>query len=120
MSAGGGDPDLWAKIAGGFGTALAALGTWAWGHTHKRIEDAEKRVMERLEKIENKAISRDDFDAHAHNDEKVQGSIKEELEVQRGHIGKIYDQMRDMEQKGHERHVELLNAIHLSKKAANE
>lgn len=101
MSANGSDPDLWAKIAGGFGAALSALGTWAWGHTHKRIDAIDERT-----------ITRDDFNAHVRNDEKVQGAIKGELEVQRGHIGKIYDQMRDMEDKGHSRHVELLNAIH--------
>ena len=100
----GSDPDLWAKIAGGFGAALSALGTWAWGHTHKRID-----------KVESALISKDEFDAHIKADEKIQSTIAAELTTQRGHIGKIYDQMRDMEDKGHSRHVELLNAIHEKK-----
>lgn len=36
-------------IAGGMGVALTGLGTWAWGHTHKRIDDAWKAIDDKAD-----------------------------------------------------------------------
>ena len=93
--------DVFQKIAAGVGAALAALGTWAWSHTHSRID-----------RLETRTITKEDFQMHAESDERIMGKIEEEQSTQREHIGKIFDQMRDMEAKSHEQHVELLNAIH--------
>lgn len=92
---------LAAKIMAGLGAALAALGTWAWAHTHSRIKDVEM-------KADSKA------------------SI-EEVDRHRDHIAKLFDKIAElsdktevrfsvMEKAGFERHIELLNAIHELKK----
>ena len=39
--------------------------------------------------------------------EQFQG-VKDELSIQRGHIGKVFDQMRDMEKVSEDRHRELM------------
>ena len=91
------DVGLAAKIMGGLGAALAALGTWAWAHTHSRIKDVDM-------KADTKASS-------------------EEVDRHRDHIGKLFDKVQElsdktevrftvMEKAGFERHIELLNAIH--------
>ena len=95
------DVGLAAKIMGGLGAALAALGTWAWAHTHSRIKDVDM-------KADTKASS-------------------EEVDRHRDHIGKLFDKVQElsdktearftvMEQTGFDRHIELLNAIHSIKK----
>lgn len=38
--------------------------------------------------------------------------VKGELSMQRAHIGKIFDQMRDMETRAADRHAELLEKIY--------
>jgi predicted transcriptional regulator len=107
------DDDILAKIAAGLATALAAIGTWAWHHTHKRIDmAADKEAFDKLsERVENNTITRAEFNEHAKSDERQLNAINGEMSTQRDHIGKIFDQMRDMESTGHERHIELLNAI---------
>ena len=91
------DVGLAAKIMAGMGAALAALGTWAWAHTHKRIEQVDK-------KAESKASA-------------------EEVDRHRDHIAKLFDKIGELsdkteirfaavESKASDRHVELLNAIH--------
>lgn len=43
-------------------------------------------------------------------------AVTSELSTQRGHIGKIFDQMRDNEQKSEERHREILMHLLEAKK----
>ena len=90
-----------AKALAGMGVALTALATWAWNHTHKRIDNVDTKA-----------------DAKADN---------AEVDRHRDHIAKLFDKLEElgdktevrfavMEKSGFERHVELLNAIHGIKK----
>ena len=122
------DPDTqsWlSSLVAGLGAAVAALGTWAWRHTHKLIGDkADMKSLDALTKrVEDHAITRDAFDQHTKSDEQQLGAIDKELGMQRGHIAKLFDKLEElgdktevrfavMEKAGFERHVELLNAIH--------
>ena len=98
------DPDdigLLGKLIGAMGVALTALGTWAWSHTHKRIDNVG-------DKLEGKASA-------------------DEVMVQRGHIAKLFDKVEELgdrtelrfsaqDARAHQMHIELLNAIHSLKK----
>ena len=95
------DPGILAQITAGFGVALSALGTWAWKHTHKRIDG-----------VEEKTVLRDQFQMHSDQDERLFLQLKQELSEHRADIGQIFNQMRDMEKNSHERHIALLNAIY--------
>ena len=76
---------------------MAAIGTWAWSHTHKRIDNVDG-------KIEGKADS-------------------EEVDRHRDHISRLFEKIEELgakteirfstvDRQAHERHIELLNAIH--------
>ena len=95
------DVGLAAKIMAGMGAALAALGTWAWTHTHRRID-----------KVDTKADGKAGLD---------------EVDRHRDHIAKLFDKIGDlsdktevrfavMEKQSFDRHIELMNAIHSIKK----
>jgi len=95
------DVGLAAKIMGGLGAALAAIGTWAWAHTHARIKDVDMKA---------------DTKASA-----------EEVDRHRDHISKLFDKISELsdkteikftvlERQSTDRHIELLNAIHSIKK----
>lgn len=49
---------------------------------------------------------------HTIEDEKAFNAVHEELQTQRGHIAKIFDQMREESKLSVQRHIELLGAIH--------
>jgi hypothetical protein len=108
------DPTLMGKIFGGVGAALAAISTWAWTHTHKRIDEkADKEAFDKLAAhVDAHSISRDLFEQHVANDERQLAAITDEIDKQRGHTEKIFDLVRGIETQAHSRHVELLNAIH--------
>src|SRR3990167_16968 len=91
------DIGIAAKIMAGLGAALAALGTWAWAWTHRRIESVDK-------KADSKASA-------------------EEVDRHRDHIAKLFDKISELsdkteikftvlERQSTDRHIELLNAIH--------
>jgi len=84
-------------LLGGVGAALLAVCTWLWAYTHRKIEDR---------------VNKTDFDTYTKAAAEQRDAIHEELKVQRGHIAKVFDQMKDMNEKNHDRHIELLNAIH--------
>jgi hypothetical protein len=86
-----GDPGFWKWLA----TTITSTVVGIFGY-HKYIEG----------KIEKKA------DRHVVNNQLQE--IKNEQATQRGHIGKIFDQMRDAEKASEERHRELL--MHLIEK----
>lgn len=84
-------------LIGGLGAALAALGTWAWKHTHERLDVVDKK-----------------YDSKAN---------KEDVERHRDYIARLFEKIEELgnktevrfaavERQNHERHVELLNAIH--------
>ena len=112
------DAGILGKLLAGAGAALAALGTWAWRHTHSRIDrvdtaKADKDAFDKLAaKVENHTISKDAFEQHVKSDERQLSDLNIQIGTQRSHIAKIFDQMRDMENAAHARHVELLNAVH--------
>ena len=128
----GTDPDAqgWmAKALAAMGVALTALATWAWNHTHKRIDGkAEMKTLDDLaRRVEDHTISRGEFDQHAKSDEQQLAAIGAEIGVQRNNIGKLFDKIDEavdrtevrfvtIEKQSFERHVELLNAIHALKK----
>ena len=43
------DPDLLSKLLAAMGVALTALGTWAWNHTHKRIDTIASKTDEKAD-----------------------------------------------------------------------
>lgn len=111
------DAGLLAKITAGIGAALAAISTWAWTHTHKRIDEkADKDAFEKLsERIDSHTISRDMFEEHVKSDERRLEDLNDEITTQRGNISKLFDKMSDMDHRSHAHHVELLNAINAKK-----
>ena len=108
---------------------LMQIANWIWAGvlglmaviyklTHTKIDGkADKEAFDRLSsRVENHTINKATFDEHVSSDEKQLASINDELGVQRGHIGKIFDRMTQMDENSHSRHIELLNAIHGKKK----
>ncbi len=57
---------------------------------------------------------------HSEQNDKLFSQFASELGLQRHDIGKIFEQMRDMEKIGHERHIELLNAIHYGRNSSGQ
>jgi hypothetical protein len=82
------DPGFWKWVAG---SVLGAIGG-LFGY-HKYIEA----------RIDKKA------DKHVVNNQLQE--IKNEQAVQRGHIGKVFDQMRENEQRAQDRHERLMEKI---------
>lgn len=108
------DPGILSKLLAGVGAALAALGTWAWGHTHKRIDTkanaSELRAL--AERVEEHTIHRDVFIEHAKSDDQRLEDIGKEIGSLRNNQAKIFDQIRDMEKTAAARHEDLLKAIY--------
>lgn len=91
------DPDILSKVTAGLGAALTALATWAWAHTHKRVDAVDAKIDGKASTVE--------VDRH------------------RDHIAKLFDKVQElsdktdmrfskMESDNFSRHVELLHAIH--------
>ncbi len=74
---------LW--VAGGMGTALTLIATWAWSHTHKRIDDAWKEIDEKAD--------------------------NEELIRARDSLVSIFEQFRIHDKDDRDRHVELVGNL---------
>lgn len=113
MSNGTEDPGLWAKIAAGFGAALAALGTWAWAHTHTRIDrkaDAQT-FMDLKNRVETHMVGKAVFEEHLRSDERQLEAINNEMSNQRGNIGKLFDKVEEVRKDMHEGQERLLTAI---------
>jgi hypothetical protein len=68
-------------------------------------------VDELSARLEKHTILRGEFEEHVRSDERALEAIQHEIGIQRSNIAKIFDQMRDMEQTAHGRHVELVKAI---------
>ena len=90
------DGIVW-KLLSAAVAALSAVVTWAWVHTHGRIEKVDKKSDDKADRAE--------VDRH------------------RDHISKLFDKISDMDRRteqrfmeveriSHDRHVELLGAIH--------
>lgn len=94
------DTNLWDKIVG---MAVAAVGGM--------IAYVFRNTNDRINKLENLMVTKEDFERHAQHDEKIQAGIQHELELHRNHVEKIFDMMREMEQASHDNHVALINAI---------
>lgn len=79
------DPGFWKWVAGGLVSAVGGLwGGWKYIDTELKKKADKHTVASQLQ------------------------DVKNELAVQRGHIGKVFDQIRDNEGKSDERHRELL------------
>lgn len=102
------DTELWQKFTEWLWAPLGGLLGVVWSQLTGKIND----MKEGVSRLEERTISRTTFEDHMETDEKVQGQLREELQVHREHIARIFEQMRDIEGKAHERHIELLNAIH--------
>ena len=120
----GDDIGLAAKIMGGMGAALSALGAWEWAHTHARIDrKADKEAFDKLSAhIETHMIGTTAFSEHTKSDERQLEQLNGEISTQRGHIAKLFDKIEELgdktevkfnvlERLGTERHIELLKAI---------
>lgn len=95
------DPGVWAQVAQWLWVPVGGLVAALWGTHGKRLDDLEERT-----------ITQKAFDAHCASDEKSLRGIDDELSTHRGHIGKVFDKLSDLERQVHRQHVELLNAIH--------
>lgn len=109
------DPSVWKYLLDHvwvpLGAAIAAL----WAMLNGRISETRQEIHSMKTEVDSMykyGITKEDFKAHVDSDDKVQMQIREEIEAQKSINVKIFDQMREMETKGHERHVELLTAIH--------
>jgi hypothetical protein len=129
MNPDGDDVGLLTKILGGLLGALSAAYWWMWNMTHKRIDGkAEAKEMDELVKrIEEHTISKGLFDEHTKSDDKALAAISVEMATQRGNIGKLFDKLEESnaethvrftksDHDAHQRHIDLLNAIHAIKK----
>jgi hypothetical protein len=106
------DASILGKLLAGTGAALAALGAWAWRHTHSRIDrvdtsKADKEAFDRLaERVENHSISTKLFDEHVKSDERQLAAINTEIGVQRANIAKIFDKLETVREDMHRQHDE--------------
>jgi len=87
--------------------AVSFLATWAWKHTHKRIDEK---------------VSHEVFIQHQKSDEQQLEKISAEIAIQRQHTTKLFEKLEDLsdqtsvkftvlERLSTDRHIELLNAI---------
>ncbi len=112
-----GDPGLIAKILGGVSAALTAIATWAWAHTHKRIDEkADKEMLVALTTEMRDKLSAAEFEGYVKATERRFDEIGSELTTQRGHITKIFDKLEDMNRRAEDRAMRLLEAINGGKK----
>ena len=105
------DVGMFTKIIGGLSAAVSALGIWAWGHTHKRIDEkADSLTVKNLTDARNGQIA----------------TITDEIKMQRSNIAKLFDKGADldnktverfthMEERNSQRHIDLINAINSRK-----
>jgi len=102
-----------ATLLAGMGAAVLALATWAWYHTHNRIDGkADKEAFDSLSKqVVDHSISRDVFNEHVRSDEQQLGALTDEMKTQREHIGKIFDKIDEVKDLSVSRHLELVNLI---------
>jgi len=108
------DPNNWRAALGGLGAALLAAWGWIFASTHRKIDGkATKESVDRLEvAVSAHTITKDAFDQHCKSDERLFEAIVEESKLQRGHIAKIFDQMKDSEEKARDRHDATMKAIY--------
>jgi hypothetical protein len=90
---------LWAPFL-----ALIALVWKQQQATFKGQVDAATAAVKSQGEAQSQALMR-----HALDDERQFESVHEELQTQRGHIGKLFDQMRDESRRSEERHRELMS-----------
>ena len=86
------------------GTLITGMATWAWTHTHKRIDDLSDHIEEHM-------ITKDTFNAHTEDNQQRFMQLTAESNTSRAITAKIFDQMRDMEKTTHSNHADILTAI---------
>ncbi|HUT61933.1 MAG TPA: hypothetical protein VNA25_29190 [Phycisphaerae bacterium] len=108
------DLDNWKTALGGAGAALLAAWGWIFASTHRKIDGkATKESVDRLEgTVSAHTITKESFEQHCKSDERLFEAIVEEAKLQRGHIAKIFDQMKDSEEKSRNRHDATMTAIY--------
>jgi hypothetical protein len=120
------DAGILGKLLAGVGAALAALGAWAWKHTHDQIarvdmSKADKEAFDRLaDKIEHHSISKAEFEQHIKADDTHFAAINSDMTTARSHIAKIFDKLEDVRNTIDTKHIELLNAIHAIKSKGDQ
>lgn len=115
---------IW-KIVAGLWAAVTALATWAWHHTHKLVDGkADGKALDALtRRVEEHTISRDMFEQHVKSDDQQLAGIAKEMDTQRANVVKLFEKIEEavdrtevrfsrIEQQAHDRHVQLLEAIH--------
>lgn len=100
--------DIIEKVLAALGAAIVGLGTWAWTHTHKRIDVN----AERLNDMSESHITREEFERHEQYEREQFESLRKEQHIQRGHIGKVFDKLESVQHDMHAQHTTLLTAIH--------
>ena len=109
------DIGLMAKMVVAAGGILALFGSWFGLHkyTHGKIDKkADKAAFDKLtEKVEQHTISRDVYEEHTRSDIRQLDALSSEIIRQRGHVEKIFDEIKDVRQEMSNGHKELMNAI---------
>lgn len=113
------DIGFMAKMVVAAGGLLTLFGTWFGLHKYtlgKIDKKADRDAFNALaQRVEDHTISKEVFEEHTKSDKQQLVAINSEIGIQRAHVASIFNQMRDMEKTGHERHIELLKAIHESR-----
>ena len=97
-----------AKILAGLGTAVAVVGGWLLKHTHDKIDSK---------------VDKDTFAARGIANTEKFVSLNREIEMQRGHVAKIFDDIAEFKKDTNhqfgcltsqidEKYISLLQAIH--------
>ncbi len=81
-------------------TVVLALIGVVWRQQSARIDDAASDAAKALE-------------AHMQSDDRRFQALHEEQNLQRQHIAKLFDKLEEHSRRSEDRHVELLNALHI-------
>jgi hypothetical protein len=94
------DVGVWDKIIGLGVAGVGGLVGFVFKHTNDRIDRLEATMM-----------SKEDFEVATQNANEIRAAIKSELAEGRVSFAKIFDQMREMDQRSYQQHIDLLTAV---------
>jgi hypothetical protein len=87
-----------------------AFVTFVWKMNDRQLASNREAADKGIASARNAATEA--LSAHQGQDDKEFKALHDEQQMQRNHIGKIFDQMRQESQLSTQRHIELLTAIH--------
>lgn len=102
-----GEATLLEKILTAVGAGFLAIGTWAWNHTHKRIDHTEDKVSDMSEQF----IAREEFARHEAYEREQFAALRAEQDIQRAHVAKIFDKLEQVRNDMHAQERTLVSAI---------